>query len=156
MKTLRHWLAAALALGLCLTSVIALNQTTPTVPLVDLPDDPLYLNGSKAKANLTLALSVESPTVGTTFWDAFNATQTYPGYFDPMYCYDNHTDGTAGEYFIATAKKATIDHACGNDGHFDGNFLNWATSSAVDILRYGLTGGNRVIDEDTGEGRTVL
>lgn len=32
-----------------------------------------------------------------------------------------------------------------NDG-FSGNFLNWASSSAIDMLRVSLTGGDRVID----------
>ena len=36
---------------------------------------------------------------------------------------------------------------------FSGNFLNWASSSAIDMLRLSLTGGDRVIDTPT---RTVL
>ncbi len=35
--------------------------------------------------------------------------------------------------------------AAGGTG-FSGNFMNWSTSSAIDILRYGLTGGDRVVD----------
>jgi len=32
---------------------------------------------------------------------------------------------------------------------FSGNFLNWASSSAIDMLRLALTGGDRVIDTDS-------
>jgi type IV pilus assembly protein PilY1 len=156
MKTLHRCWAAALAIGLCAVSGIAFNQTASSVPLVQLPNDPLYLGGARAKANLLLAMSVEAPTVGTTFWGAFNPSQVFMGYFDPMYCYANTSDTTRGEYFVAASLKATIDANCGSLGRFDGNFLNWATSSAIDILRYGLTGGNRVIDEATGEGTTIL
>ncbi len=35
-----------------------------------------------------------------------------------------------------------------NDG-FSGNFLNWASNSAIDMLRLSLTGGDRVIDTPT-------
>jgi type IV pilus assembly protein PilY1 len=35
-----------------------------------------------------------------------------------------------------------------NDG-FSGNFLNWASSSAIDMLRLSLTGGDRIIDTST-------
>jgi len=144
---------------------VAFNQTTSTVPLVSLPDTPLYVNGSKAKANLTLALSVESPTVGPAYTssvegdsNAFNPLQQYIGYHDNMVCYVNLTsrDIAIGEYFAFSSKKATIDAPCPRGTSFDGNFLNWATTSAIDIMRYGLTGGHRVFDEGTGEGRTVL
>jgi type IV pilus assembly protein PilY1 len=36
---------------------------------------------------------------------------------------------------------------------FSGNFLNWATGSANDVLRYSLTGGDRILDR---ESKTVL
>ena len=35
-----------------------------------------------------------------------------------------------------------------NDG-FSGNFLNWSSSSAIDMLRLAMTGGDRVIDTST-------
>jgi type IV pilus assembly protein PilY1 len=144
---------------------IAFNQTTISAPLVSLPDTPLYVNGSKAKANLTLALSVETPTLGTAYPstaegdpNAFDPTKRYVGYHDHMVCYVNVTasDVPGGEYFAFSSAKATIDAPCPTGRSFDGNFLNWATTSAIDIMRYGLTGGHRVFDEGTGTGRTVL
>lgn len=46
-------------------------------------------------------------------------------------------DGTTPAYSTAS-----------NDA-FSGNFLNWASSSAIDMLRLSLTGGDRVIDTPT-------
>lgn len=142
---------------------LAFNQETTTTPLVSLPNDPLYLNGSKAKANLILALSVETPTLGSAYTSSpgdlndFNPNRKYIGYYDHMVCYANVTaSGITGEYFSYSSAKSTIDAACPSGQSFDGNFLNWATTSAIDIMRYGLTGGTRVFDEGTGAGRTIL
>jgi type IV pilus assembly protein PilY1 len=132
---------------------IAFNQTTPTAPLVALPDSPIYVNGSKAKANLTLALSVETPTLGTAYNSStFEPTRKYIGYFDPMVCYINISSPDS-EYFRYRSHKTTIESSCPSGTSFDGNFMNWATTSAIDIMRYGLTGGHRVVD---GEGKTIL
>jgi type IV pilus assembly protein PilY1 len=138
---------AGLTVGVVLSAV-----TLP--PVVDLPAEPLYMNGAKSKGNLTLALSVEFPTVGQTYRDNFDSTKEYVGYFDPKSCY-NHVPGSGGKgaYFDWSGKATT--GSCGGGG-FNGNFLNWATSSAVDILRYGLTGGNRTTDESSGNGLTIV
>jgi type IV pilus assembly protein PilY1 len=132
---------------------LVVGQATP--PLIDLAAEPLYMNGAKAKANLTISLSVEFPTVGQTYRDEFDVTKEYVGYFDPKACYRHvPASGSLGAYFDwAGAPTATGD--CGGGG-FNGNFMNWATSSAIDILRYGLTGGNRVVDDDTGNHRTIV
>lgn len=151
----RSWgVKLAVILGLAGVTVgVVLSQVT-LPPLIDLPAEPLYMNGAKSKGNLTLALSVEFPTVGQTYRDTFDKTKEYVGYFDPQSCY-GHVPGSGGKgaYFDWSGKATT--GSCGGGG-FNGNFLNWATSSAVDILRYGLTGGNRTTDESTGNGVTIL
>ncbi|MDP2073163.1 pilus assembly protein [Hydrogenophaga sp.] len=161
----RKHVGLALFTALAVVGSIAFNQTTTNTPLVSLPDVPLYASGSRSKANLTLALSVETPTVGAAYTTttqgeagAFAPHRTYIGYFDPMVCYVNvmMTAPSTDEYFTHSSNKATIDAPCAEGVSFDGNFLNWATTSAIDIMRYGLTGGNRVLDEGTGEGRTIL
>ena len=161
----RKHVGLALFTALAVVGGIAFNQTTTNTPLVSLPDVPLYASGSRSKANLTLALSVESPTVGSAYTstaegdpNAFDPLKQYIGYHDHMVCYVNvsSTDIPDGEYFAFSSHKATIDAPCPSGRSFDGNFLNWATTSAIDILRYGLTGGHRVFDEGTGSGRTVL
>ena len=140
--------AAAIATG------VVISQTTPP-PLIALASEPLYMNGAKTKANLTLALSVEFPTVGQTYRDTFNESKTYVGYFDNKSCY-KHVPGSGGKgAYFDWSGAANSSGSCGGGG-FNGNFMNWATSSAVDILRYGLTGGNRTVDQSTGNGLTIV
>ena len=134
---------------------VVISQTT-LPPVVVLPSEPLYMNGAKTKGNLTLAVSVEFPTVGQTYRDTFDTNKEYVGYFDPRACYRSVlSNGVIGNYFDWQTNKSTVSATCPGS-QFDGNFMNWATSSAIDIMRYGLTGGNRSIDENSGNFRTVV
>lgn len=47
--------------------------------------------------------------------------------------------------YFSIAKDADANHECGGDS-FSGNFMNWASSSSIDMLRYAMTGGDRIID----------
>lgn len=124
-------------------------------PLIALPSEPLYTNGAKTKGNLTLALSVEFPTVGQTYRDTFDTTKEYVGYFDSKACYKHVPgNGQKGAYFDWQGAP-NGSGSCGGGG-FNGNFMNWATSSAIDIMRYGLTGGNRTTDESSGNALTIV
>jgi type IV pilus assembly protein PilY1 len=151
------WPKKIAVLGIATAAVVTgvvISQTAP--PLVALASEPLYMNGAKTKANLTLALSVEFPTVGQTYRDTFDTNKEYVGYFDPRACYRSVlSNGVIGNYFDWQTNKSTVSATC-PASQFDGNFMNWATSSAIDILRYGLTGGNRSFDEDSGNFRTVV
>ena len=148
----RHLLASwrarlgLLALLSAITVGVVLSQTT-LPPEIALPSEPLYMNGAKTKGNLTIALSVEFPTVGQTYRDNFVSTKEYVGYFDPKACYRSIlSNGANGNYFDWQTNKGTVSATCPSS-QFDGNFMNWASSSAIDIMRYGLTGGNRSIDD---------
>jgi type IV pilus assembly protein PilY1 len=153
------WLAV---LPLAALSWFAIGQSTPSAhPTIPLASEPLYARGTRDKPTLTLALSVEFPTVGALYTnpaDASNdATYTpaneYIGYFDADSCYRyNNTptevassDSTYSNYKRFDRSGAATKRECAGAG-FSGNFMNWATSSAVDILRMGLTGGDRWID----------
>ncbi len=159
-KPLKIWgirLATLAALS-AITAGLVISQTTLPLlpPLVDLPAEPLYMNGAKTKGNLTLAMSVEFPTVGQTYRDTFDSTKEYVGYYDPRACYRAVlSSGVIGNYFDYATAKPSVTTTCPSS-QFDGNFMNWATSSAIDIMRYGLTGGNRSMDEGSGNGRTVV
>ncbi|HEY3049708.1 MAG TPA: hypothetical protein VGJ72_19865, partial [Polaromonas sp.] len=148
-KTFKVWgirLAVLSALS-AITVGVVISQTITLPPEVVLPAEPLYMNGAKTKGNLTLALSVEFPTVGQTYRDNFDSNKEYVGYFDPKACYRAVlSSGSLGNYFDWQTNKGTFSATCPSS-QFDGNFMNWATSSAIDIMRYGLTGGNRTIDD---------
>ena len=150
---LKSWhgrLGLLVLLSIATLGVVVSQTVLP--PEVLLPSEPLYMNGSKTKGNLTLALSVELPTVGQTYRDNFDTNKEYVGYFDPKACYVNTpanlNNTTGGEYFDWKSNKGTTAATCPSS-QFDGNFMNWATSSAIDIMRYGLTGGNRTIDDSS-------
>ncbi|MBS0447317.1 MAG: pilus assembly protein PilY [Proteobacteria bacterium] len=163
-----RWLIGPLAVLAIIGSVLSQTAPPPNPP-VTLSAEPLYARGARAKPTLTLALSVEFPTVGAQYlsgvngqsWDnTYSATTQYPGYFDTESCYVYNDQPTvpnganAGDYKrfdrLGAATSATDPNprSCAGLG-FSGNMMNWASSSAVDILRYGLTGGDRVIDTTT-------
>jgi len=132
---------------------LVVGQSTP--PLIALTSEPLYVNGIKTKGNLTLAISGEKSIVGAIYRDTFNPAKQYVGYFEPLACYRSvQSSGDIGNYFDYSDKRINTRIGC-KSSEFDGNFMNWATSSAIDIFRYGLTGGNRTTDESTGSARTV-
>ncbi|MFT4191065.1 MAG: PilC/PilY family type IV pilus protein, partial [Comamonas sp.] len=150
-------LACAGLLALAGLSMRLHAQSGTTLPSeVALTGDLLYASNAQAKPTLTLALSVEEPTVGAQYLsgvqsattdDSYSPTATYIGYFDAQSCYtyNNHTDASLRRFDRSGAGSGTSGHECGGSG-FSGNFMNWASSSAVDILRMGLTGGDRVVD----------
>lgn len=153
---LTRWvlLPALCAAGLAIVSAQSTDPVLP--PTLTLSPEPLYARGARAKPTLTLALSVEFPTVGAQYVgtsgassdSSYLSTNKYVGYFDSESCYqynrgDENLTDVSLRYFKRTG--AATNRTCGGTG-FSGNFMNWATSSAVDVLRLGLTGGDRVID----------
>ena len=158
-RTLK-WAMLASVMGAVTLVIGATASTTTTAPLVQLVSEPLYTNGAKTKGNLTLAISTETTSVGAVYRDTFDATKRYVGYFEPLACYQaNLTSGVIGNYFFKPSLKGNSPNDLSihcKSSEFDGNFMNWATTSAIDIFRYGLTGGNRTTDESTGSDRTVV
>lgn len=154
-----RWLALPASV-LAVIGVVVSATPPPNIPLVSLAAEPLYARGARAKPTLTLALSVEFPTVGAQYVSTpgsntdgtYSSATQYIGYFDSESCYvynDAPTEGTpAADYKRFDRSKAATSHTCGGDS-FSGNFMNWASSSAIDILRFGLTGGDRVVDTST-------
>ncbi len=134
--------------------------------------------------------TVGAQYLGTTggLDDTYNPETEYIGYFDIASCYsyvDNPTEtrptgvpvddykrfDRVGPATLTTRIDSTVNppvtyvrrecNTGGNEG-FAGNFMNWAASSAVDILRLGLSGGDRIVDtvvdtrDPTLGGLTVL
>ena len=154
------WLAFPLVAATIALSFAAISSTAPNIKPVALASDPLYATTSGDKPTLALALSVEYPTVGAQYTPSGDTDSTYSnlneyiGYYDANACYsynDTPTESpasglTASDYkrFDRILSSARTDRMC--DDGFSGNFLNWASSSAIDMLRLALSGGDRYID----------
>ena len=151
--------------GLCFLLLCAISTVQAagpgTPPLVVLPNGPILR--SPSHPNTILDLSVEFPTAGAAYRSDYSYQRAYPGYFDATQCYSYTLAAThtgAGKYddsqddsrYFKPAGRADKKHNCAG-GAFSGNFMNWAASSAIDMMRVGLTGGDRYIDE---VGKTVL
>ena len=108
---------------------------------VDIANLPLF-GGQQAHPNVAVTLSVEYPSVSAAYrlFD-YVGSNVYLGYFNPTRCYSYVT--ALNGYFTPTA-DADQSHNCA-DG-FSGNFMNWATMSAIDEFRYAMTGGNRTAE----------
>jgi type IV pilus assembly protein PilY1 len=144
-----------------LASLIASGQASPpNIPAIKLATDPLFTMASGDKPAITLALSVEFPTVGAQYVapggaatdDTYTNTKEYLGYYDAESCYTYNNapaETPAAGQTIADYKRfdrsgPATSRMCSNA--FSGNFLNWSSSSAIDMMRLALTGGDRYID----------
>lgn len=146
------WLAWQLSsmLGMMLVvQVIHAGVTIDQLPLTSVASVP---------GNLVFTPSVEHPTINrAAYVDAYSSGNTYIGYFDSEKCYAYHFDSIeANRYFYPVGKSSS--HKCVNPAGatteekqllWSGNYLNWATTQAVDAFRKGLTGGYRVKDTVT-------
>jgi type IV pilus assembly protein PilY1 len=147
-----RWVGVPVVLAAAVAAVISQSAAT-LPPTTNLAAEPLYARGARAKPTLTLALSVEFPTVGAQYRpptvnavsdDTYSPSTAYVGYYDTESCYTYNNDATPGLRRFERSGAAT-SRTCGGTG-FSGNFMNWATSSAIDVLRFGLSGGDRVVD----------
>jgi type IV pilus assembly protein PilY1 len=140
-----------------LACLLAFSGAAPGAPaLVTLASGPLGAGGARVHPNLLLNLSLTYAAAGAAYRGSgdYSASTDYAGYFNGRMCYAYPSVGSgaaampdlnesSGHFFIV--KAADARHECGGDA-FSGNFMNWATASTLDVLRYALTGGDRVID----------
>lgn len=112
----------------------------PLMMLVVSRDEQLFNKAYSDYTNLQEGDEDDDGSIDTTYDNSFD----YAGYFDPLLCYD-YSDSV-----FKASGKAT-NHQCG--GAWSGNFMNWATMSRLDIMRYVLYGGKRSTDSTT---QTVL
>ncbi len=156
-RTLRSWLAWGCAPLAIAASFLAMG-TPPAIPAVTLAQEPLYAAVTVDKPTIALALSVEYPTVGAQYVtssaidNTYSPATEYLGYYDAESCYAYNdapsetipSGMTTADYKRFDRTGAATSRRCA-DG-FSGNFLNWASSSAIDMLRLSLSGGDRYID----------
>ena len=165
-------IGTALTLFAITASVIVRSAgAPPNIPPVWLSSDPLYSTSTGDKPALALALSVEYPTVGAQYVQSgaldqsYNNSNEYLGYYDAEACYAyNNTPNETPDAGLSISDYKRFDRVgaalpltqpdaaqptktsrkCADA--FSGNFLNWASSSAIDMLRLSLSGGDRYID----------
>jgi type IV pilus assembly protein PilY1 len=128
--------------------VLLSSSHAATTPEVQIANGPLLGAHGNVHPNMLLSLSIEFPAVGIAYRgnDGYHNTAEYIGYFNPLKCYQysgGNRNLTDGYFFIL--KNADGLHECDGDS-FSGNFMNWAASSKIDLLRYALTGGDRIVD----------
>jgi len=133
---------------------------------VDLADKPLFSTTS-VPGNMLLSLSVEYPTANTSAYfstSAYTPATLYVGYFDGGKCYqyvyrhDDRHDAATSSYFQPSG-AASANHECASDSShrlWSGNYLNYAAMQSLDIFRWVMTGGNRLVDDDGAHGGTTI
>lgn len=143
------WIPAA---ALVATFIVVGQPAAPKA--INLATDPLFSNPTTDKPVMALALSVEFPTVGAQYRGSNDYTNTneYLGYYDAESCYTYNnaptearpTGVTLADYKRFDKSGPATTRMCTNA--FSGNFLNWVSSSSIDMLRLALSGGDRVVD----------
>jgi type IV pilus assembly protein PilY1 len=127
-----------------------------------------YANGTycpgRATINNPAALGGGTRQVGA----CYSSAETYIGYFDPGKCYVYDTTGAntvrtqlatgprsdVNAHYFRPIGAASATRTCTNA--FSGNFMNWATMTALDQFRSAMTGGARLVDTAGGNARTLL
>lgn len=132
----------------------AQSNTTP-LP-VNLANTSLHDSVTVDKPTIALALSVEFPTVGAQYrTDTYSSSTEYIGYYYSKGCYQYidiptetpSTGKTSTDYKRFQYITSSNTRTCTGET-FSGNFLNWSSNSAIDMLRLALSGGDRYIDEN--------
>ena len=155
--------------------IVSTCLLTFSVSYAGISQTPLHLTAA-VDPNVLLNMSVEVPMGGAAYNDqvgilangtscggrssgvgtCYFSTEEYLGYFDPNKCYrynnaDHASDSSTGNpesgYFYPV-QAAVADHSCQGGGKFSGNFMNWATMTAIDMFVVTMAGGNRVVDLD--------
>lgn len=143
-------ISCAFILWLCLD----LPEASATNPPINIATEPLFSGQGNVHPNMVLSLSIEYPAVGAAYRstsDVYDKTVEYVGYFNPLKCYGyngGNRNLTDEGYFYIVRNADVATHECGGET-FSGNFMNWAVSSTLDMMRYALTGGDRIIDTAT-------
>lgn len=169
--TTRYFAAAAgrhrarlgwvVALALAPWQVAGQSTLVDIVP-VALASQPLVGAASGDKPTLTLVLSLGPQAVSAQYHNAatpdaaqdssYTNSTEYLGYWDANSCYRYHAPGGTDTVqnphrFVrsgAAHMQAPAQRTCADA--FSGNFLNWAASASLDLVRMALTGGDRLVD----------
>lgn len=121
--------------------------------------------GGRQSVNIAHDSSGSNVDVGI----CYSANEIYLGYFDSEKCYEYVTTANTGSAQLATGANnsanpsyfrpvgpATNRTCTTSAGRFSGNFMNWATMTALDEFRYAMTGGARLVDTVGASAKTLL
>ncbi len=153
LKTITNGLQRVL--GRVLLGGLMASSLVQAAGAVTLADRPLF-STTNVPGNLMLALSVEWPTANTPAYlstVAYNNATPYLGYFSPTKCYRYvyvSTNASLSYFTPQSAVSGTGTCASTSTTHlWSGNYLNWASMQSLDIFRWALTGGDRIVDTTT-------
>ncbi len=123
------------------------GRTHAEIPEVGLPMSPLS-GSANIHPNVLLSLSIDDSSSRAAYLDGhehYDRTRDYAGYFNSgkCYAYQGGNRNVSSGYFYSV-RDADALHECSQS--FSGNFMNWASASLLDVLRYALTGGDRIVD----------
>ena len=163
----KYWLIAGGALLAATSAWLVIGQTAPpVVKALSLSADPLFAGSSGDKPVIALALSAEFPTVGAQYLDTtYVVAKEYLGYYDAESCYRYNnapTEVATGVANYSDYKRfdrigaATARKCTGSLDGFSGNFLNFASSSSIDMLRLALSGGDRIVDTGSADASLTI
>ncbi|MFL6681980.1 MAG: pilus assembly protein [Burkholderiaceae bacterium] len=162
MKSLPSSLACVRRLVSLAPVVALLCIRTAAAQGIDLADKPLFSTTS-VPGNMLLSLSVEYPTANTSAYfstSAYAPGTLYVGYLDGAKCYRYVYDSvTPSKSYFQPSGAASSTHQCAGGGAaplWSGNYLNYAAMQSLDIFRWVMTGGNRVVDLGGNGGMTIL
>ena len=172
MKLLKTVIAGlslgASATGLFLSGTVAAATASDSVTPVNLAGYPLYVGGESLPALVMIMMSKDHSMYYEAYNDMtdldddnqidgfFKPVITYDGLFDSSFCYKYD-----GSYFkiVQKAKTAISDdgrtmYYCNNQ--WSGNFLNYVTTSRMDLVKRILMGGQRGYTADSsGNMKTI-
>ena len=134
-------------LALCFATAGYLVVCGTSARALEVAQNPLFL-GTDVPGNLVFVPSVEWPTIVSVanLQPNYTPNTEFVGYFDSDKCYEYRYSSNASDRHFYPVERAR-GREC--DGHWSGNFLNWAATQTIDPFRKVLTGGLRVRDTAT-------
>lgn len=145
--------AASVPSDYCAIPPFTASSAPPNVMLMLSVETPMQgpanvkVTPSGIPSDINYAASSSSGGCGNDALGCYDNAMEYYGYFESGKCYKYES-----EVFVPSG--AATNHQCAAGSAWSGNFLNWATTMAVDAFRKAFTGGNR--DTDTTSSTVIL
>lgn len=145
--------AASIPSDYCAIPPFIASSAPPNVMLMLSVETPMQgpanvkVTPSGIPSDINYTASSTSGGCGNGALGCYDNAMEYYGYFESGKCYTYSSD-----MFVPSG--AATNHQCAAGTAWSGNFLNWATTMAVDAFRKAFTGGNR--DTDTTSSTVIL